>query len=99
MSQQPSRRDFWHTHYQRCRERGMTLKAYAGQEGLTLSVFYRWSRRFRKERETPAAGFSRVQVIPGSSARYRLHLPNGRVLEWEGEVDSDYLGRLARALA
>ena len=48
MSQNSSRQAFWLTHYGRCQELGMTLKGYAEQEGLTVSVFYSWSKRFRK---------------------------------------------------
>jgi hypothetical protein len=46
------RRHFWQAHFKRCREFGMTLKAYAEQEGLTVSVFYGWSKRFKREQST-----------------------------------------------
>jgi len=32
MSQHENRRQFWHAHFQHCRELGMARKAYADQE-------------------------------------------------------------------
>ena len=55
MDQPQNRRQFWWMHCQRCRELGMTLKAYAAQEGLTLSVLYGWSKRFRREQTAGSA--------------------------------------------
>ena len=46
MSAHRDRRQFWRAHFERCQELGMTLKAYAEQEELTVSVFYGWSKRF-----------------------------------------------------
>ena len=97
MSQHENRRQFWHAHFQRCRKLGMTRKAYAEQEGLTVSVFYGWSKRFKRE-EAAASTFSRVTVKPSSSVEYRLHFPNGLVLEWNGEADSEPLARLVKSL-
>ncbi len=103
MARHQNRRAFWRAHYQHCREQGMTLKDYAAQEGLTLSVFYGWSKRFRKENldsNTPSpVGFSRVRVACTSSVQYRLQFPNGLVLEWQGEADSNHLKQLVQALA
>lgn len=96
MSHDPNRREFWQAHWQRCRELGMTLKAYAEQEGLTVSVFYGWSKRFKRE-SSSGSGFTRVMVTP-SSTQYRLCFPNGLVLEWSGEADCEQLARLAKCL-
>ena len=96
MNPHQDRRQFWQAHIQRCREQGVTLKAYAAQEGLTLSVLYGWNRRFKQEAST-ASSFSRVVVAP-ASAQYRLSLPNGLVLEWSGEIDGEQLARLVSCL-
>ena len=97
MNAEESRRQFWQRHLRRCREQGTTLKAYAEQEGLTLSVLYRWSRRLKREAAT-ASPFSQV-VIAAAPAQYRLSFPNGLVLEWNGEIAVEPLTRLVRALA
>lgn len=98
MDQPQNRRQFWWTHCQRCRDLGMTLKAYAVQEGLTLSVLYGWSKRFKQEQAVGSA-FSRVQLVSARAPAYRLHLPNGLVLEWDGDPDAGQLARLVKALA
>jgi transposase-like protein len=96
MNSEENRRQFWQRHLRRCREQGTTLKAYAEQEGLTLSVLYRWSRRLKREAAT-ASPFSQVVIAP-APAQYRLSFPNGLVLEWSGEVDVAQLARLVSGL-
>ena len=98
MSQNRDRREFWYAHWQRCRALGMTLKDFAEQEGLTLTVFYGWSKRFKREGVT-GSRFSRVTVAPTSPVQYRLCFPNGLVLEWCGQADAEHLSRLAKQLA
>ena len=98
MSHNHNRRQFWQSHLTRSRELGMTLKAYAEQEGLKLSVFYSWSKRLNKVQET-AVGFARVELKPLNATPYRLHLPGGLVLEWQGQADTEQLARLVKHLA
>ena len=97
MNHTQDRRAFWHTHWTRCRALGMTLKDYAAQEGLTLTVFYGWSKRFKRETMS-GSSFSRVTVTAATPVQYRLCFPNGLVLEWHGEADTEQLSRLARQL-
>jgi transposase-like protein len=96
MNPEENRRQFWQRHLRRCREQGTTLKAYAEQEGVTLSVLYRWSRRLKREAAT-ASPVSQVVIAP-APAQYRLNFPNGLVLEWNGEIEVEPLTRLVRAL-
>ena len=96
MSDNRDRRAFWLAHWNRCRTLGMTLKDYAEQEGLTLTVFYGWSKRFKRETAAESS-FSRVSVM-ATPVQYRLCFPNGLVLEWSGETDADQLSRFAKQL-
>ncbi|MCB1753259.1 MAG: hypothetical protein KDI74_16200 [Gammaproteobacteria bacterium] len=80
MSNERDRLKFWETHWQRCRKLGMTLKEYAEKEGLTVSVLYGWSKRFKRE-EAMSSILSRVTVLPSVPTQYRLCFPNGLVLE------------------
>ncbi len=67
---------------------------------LTVSVFYGWSKRLKREESVGAgAAFSRVMVVPSRSADFRLRFPCGLVLEWSGEADSGQLARLVKSLA
>jgi len=99
MGSQQNRRQFWQAHLQRCRASGMTLKAYAEQEGLTLSVFYGWNRRLKRKPAPEGSSFTRALVTSSPSTEYRLRFPNGLVLEWEGNPDTDCLMELVRQLA
>ena len=98
MSEKQTRRQFWRSHYERCQALGMTLKGYAEQEGLKLSVFYSWSKGFKQKSATDSR-FSRVQLTRAAAPQYRLCFPNGVVLEFTGEVDAAQLGRLVKILA
>ena len=99
MERSESRRDFWFDHLQRCRSEGITLKAYAQREGLTLSALYGWSKRYQKAHAPQAPGFIRATIDqsqrPGS---YRLHFPDGLILEWDMPADTRQLGQLLELL-
>ncbi len=97
MSHNRDRREFWQAHWQRCRKLKMTLKDYAEREGLTVSVFYGWSKRFKRE-AAAESGLSRVTIMPETPAQYRLRFPNGLVLEWSGEADAEQLCGLVKCL-
>ena len=92
------RREFWFEHLSRCQEEGLTLKAYAQREGLTLSVLYGWSKRY-KQQHGISGQFTRVALSnPDTASHYRLRFPSGLVLEWEGSVDTRELGQLLEIL-
>ena len=97
MSDNRDRREFWVAHWHCCQERGMTLKDYAEQEGLSVSVFYGWSKRFKPEAKVTCA-FTRVRLLPETPAEYRMCFPNGLVLQWRGAADLDHLSRLVKSL-
>jgi len=92
------RHEFWFGHLRRCQEEGLTLKAYAQREGLTLSVLYGWSQRFKQQHGIPGQ-FARVALSTSdTTSRYCLRFPSGLVLEWNGSVDTRELGRLLEIL-
>ena len=98
MNDNRDRREFWLAHWRRCRELGMTLKEYARQEGLTVSVFYGWSKRFKRQ-EKVSPTFTQVALLPETTdTEFRLCFPNGLVLEWRGVADLDHLSKLVRSL-
>lgn len=82
----------WLEHVKACRARGLSLKAYAEQHGLSLQRFYHWHRRlkvlgFIDSVQTVSFTSVRVQGAPVRAGRQRLHFPNGMVLEWDGNAD------------
>ena len=92
---QPKARDqFWLDHLRACREQGQTLKAYAHAQGLSVSTLYgaRSALKRRGVLTEPACALSPrgpapaapafVPVrIPTPGAAFRVHLPNGVVVE------------------
>ena len=91
----PKARDqFWLDHLRACREQGQTLKAYARAQGLSVSTLYgaRSALKRRGVLTEPARAASPrgpapvaptfVPVrIPTAGAAFRVHLPNGVVVE------------------
>ena len=98
MGAHQDRRQLWRAHFERCQELGMTLKSYAEQEGLTVLVFYGWSKRFKRE-QADESEFSKVRIAASTPAEYRLSFPSGLVLEWVGDPDAAQLARLVKLLA
>ena len=89
---QPKARDpFWLDHLRACREQGQTLKAYAHAQRLSVRTLYS-ARSALKRRGVltepacassprgPAPTFVPVR-IPTPGAAFRVHLPNGVVVE------------------
>ena len=73
MSQHQSRCQFWRVHLERCRGLGITVKAYAEQEGLTVSVFY-LVLLYGNQRETSAYDRSGdAQKPPPPGGREHCH--------------------------
>ena len=100
MDSTESRQDFWFNHIQRCQGEGITLKAYAEREGLTLSVLYGWSKRYQKARVPQSPNFLQAVIKPPQRmGTYRLHFPNGLILEWDAAADTRQLGPLLELLS
>jgi hypothetical protein len=89
----------WLEHVLSCRAQGMSLKAYAEQQALSLQRLYHWHRRLKLLGfiDSPEAiGFAEVRIRrPGKIAgAQRLHFPNGLVLEWGGSADPGLIEQL-----
>ena len=92
---QPKARDqFWLDHLRACREQGQTLKAYAPAQGLAVSTLYsaRSALKRRGVLTEPACALSPRGKAPAApafvpvristpGAAFRVHLPNGGVVE------------------
>ena len=91
----------WLAHLRACRARGLSLKAYAEQQGLNLQRFYHWHRRLKQLGLVAAAApvrFAavRVSAAGGVAGTQRLHFPNGLMLEWDGSADLPLVEHLLR---
>ena len=82
---------------------GLSAKEYARKRGLSIQAFYQSRKRLRaigaldaaparssKAKRRSGSGFTRVEVpAPTRGPRYRVRLPNGALVEWEGASGAD----------
>ena len=86
------RERFWLDHLRTARREGKTLKAYAQAHGLSVSALYtaRSTLKRRGVLSEPAASAPTlvpVRIAPAGAA-FRVHLPNGVVVEVASHVES-----------
>ena len=78
----------WQPHIEEARRRGVTLKAYAAEQGLSLYSLYRASQALRADDvatagarpKRPSSKFAGVRVVTPAAAtplRVNADLPNG----------------------
>jgi hypothetical protein len=89
----------WLEHVQSCRAQGLSLKAYAEQQALSLQRLYHWHRRLKLLgfiASPEAVGFAEVRMRGSGkiAGTQRLHFPNGLVLEWDGSADPGLIEQL-----
>jgi hypothetical protein len=80
--------DRWQPHVEEARRRGMSLKAYAAEQGVSLYSLYRASQALREggagKPQTRSGKFAAVRVVAApASAQVRVaaQLPNGVSLQ------------------
>ncbi len=75
----------------------LSAKEYARKHELSIHAFYQARKRLRaigaldaapprspKAKSRPSGGFARVEVPATRGPRYRVRLPNGALVEWDG---------------
>ncbi len=84
-----------------CERSNLTHEAFAAQHGIGLSTLYQWKRQHRR---SAPAGRSNLIEVPNlfghgaAVAPYRLHLPEGRLLELARGFDWDEVRALSQLL-
>jgi len=81
---------------------GLSTKEYARKRKLSIHAFYQARKRLRaigaldaapprcaKAKSRPSGAFTRVEVPATRGPRYRVRLPNGALVEWEGASGAD----------
>lgn len=91
----------WLAHVQSCRAQGLSLKAYAAQQALSVQRLYHWHRRLKllgliDGAEAVSFAAVRVQDSPVRTGAQRLYFPNGLILEWDGIANSGLIEQLLR---
>lgn len=100
------RRSFWRHHLETIEAEGVTTKAYAEREGLSVASLYMWRSELRREPQVPAANASRVsrfvaieveqQARP--EARPALHLGRSVTLEMASLPEPAWLAALVQSM-
>jgi len=93
---------YWLGHHSACEKSGLTAKVYARRHRLSVHALYQSRRRLRamgtieaaatlpsEARWRPRKGFTRVEAPTTPGPRYRVRLPNGALVEWEGASGPD----------
>ena len=93
---------YWIRHHGACEKSGLTAKAYARRHRLSIHALYQARKRLRgigeleaavarpsKAKPRPGGGFARVEIAAAPRPRYRVRLPNGALVEWEGASGAD----------
>ncbi len=91
------RERYWLGHHGACEKSGLTAKAYARRHRLSIHALYQARKRLRamgalepaatrssQAEPRPSGGFTRVEAPAAARPRYRVRLPNGALVEWEG---------------
>lgn len=78
---------------------GLSLRAFAGREGVDEQRLYFWRRRLGRAGRTGAAPtFVEVAPAPRSLGHVEIVLRSGRVLRTAEAIDSQVLRRMVEAL-
>ena len=94
-----SRQDFWLSHRRRAKDQGLSLRAYAQREGISLASLYatRPAVPHHASRPSGHAGFAAVHVA--GIAGCQLSLPGGVSLRLPEAPSGSWLAALLRELA
>ena len=81
-----------HGLYRSWKDSGKTRAEFAKENGLVLSTFYYWTKKFSRtgrEEAAPVAAFRRLDVgtSPGQGAVARISYPSGITVELFGSPD------------
>lgn len=79
------REQFWLGHIRACRKQALSLSGYAKAHGLSLSALYTAHATLKRRGVLDCAPASAPTFVPvrlaPAGAAYRVHLPNGVVVE------------------
>jgi len=94
---------YWLKHIQACETSGMRITEYAAENGIGVRAMYDGKRALVKKGVLPrthVARFQRARVVePVASSEWRIQLPNGVAVAFDGSVDAGALAAVLNAAA
>ena len=99
----------WLAHLERVQSQGVTIKAYAREQGMSFHAMYQAKKRLRAlgawpaRKKPTAVSFARVAVREEATTRgvggCRLRLAGDAVIEWEVAPSADLLAAVIERVA
>ena len=102
------RQRHWLRHLQACERSGETIRGYGERQGLSAHSLYSARKRLRGlgfsfgvPRRSSGVSFAKVSLREASvgPAHWRVHFPNGAVVEWDVPLGSEWARELLQAIA
>lgn len=78
----------------------VSKKQFCQQEGIPLSVFYYWQKKYKQASQAPDKGFLPVGISSKPQARGSIEItfPNGVILRLEEENDLEMICSLITSI-
>jgi hypothetical protein len=98
----------WLKHLQACEQAGETIRRYSERHGLSVHSLYSARKRLRglgislgTSRRSSRVSFAKVSLHEASvgSAHWRVHFPNGAIVEWSAPLGGERAKELLQAIA
>ena len=98
----------WLRHLRACERAGETIRHYGERQGLSVHSLYSARKRLRglgisfgSPQRSSGVSFARVSLreAPVASAHWRVHFPNGAVVEWSAPLGGERAKELLQAIA
>ena len=102
------RQRYWYRHLQACERAGETIRQYGERQGLSVHSLYSARKRLRRlgisfgsSQRSSRVSFAKVSLGEAAvgSAHWRVHFPNGAIVEWSVPLGGERAKELLQAIA
>ena len=102
------RQRHWLRHLQACERAGETIRQYGERQGLSVHSLYSARKRLRglgisfgSPRRCSRVSFAKVSLREAAvgPAHWRVHFPNGAIVEWSAPLGGERAKELLQAIA
>jgi hypothetical protein len=102
------RQRHWLRHLRACERSGETIRRYGERRGVSVHSLYSARKRLRSlgisfgsSQRSPRVAFAKVSLSEAGvgPAHWRVHFPNGAVVEWSAPLGGERAKELLQAIA
>ena len=89
-----------YTLIEKSNQSNVSKKQFCQQEGIPLSVFYYWQKKYKQATQAPDKGFLPVEISskPQAQGSIEITFPNGVILRLKGGSDIDMIRSLVTSI-